>query len=70
VPPHPFALLVGLDLGPNLFVTGSLAWILWWRTARAAGSAPPLRRAVVLGLVTVPVSMAAALALLAATGSL
>jgi arsenical pump membrane protein len=70
VPPHPFALLVGLDLGPNLFVTGSLAWILWWRTARAAGSAPPLRRAVALGLVTVPVSMAAALALLAATGSL
>ncbi|HEX3981608.1 MAG TPA: SLC13 family permease [Acidimicrobiales bacterium] len=70
VPPHPFALLVGLDLGPNLFVTGSLAWILWWRTARAAGSAPPVRRAVVLGLVTVPVSMAASLALLAATGSL
>jgi arsenical pump membrane protein len=25
VPHHPFALLVGLDIGPNLFVTGSLA---------------------------------------------
>ncbi|HEY5384704.1 MAG TPA: SLC13 family permease, partial [Acidimicrobiales bacterium] len=28
-PPHPFALLIGLNVGPNLFVTGSLAWILW-----------------------------------------
>ena len=70
VPPHPFALLVGLDIGPNLFVTGSLAWILWWRTARTAGSVPPVARAVVLGLVTVPLAMAAALAMLAVTGSL
>ena len=29
VPKHPFALLIGLNLGPNLFVTGSLAWLLW-----------------------------------------
>ncbi len=70
VPPHPFALLIGLDVGPNLFVTGSLAWILWWRTARSTGSDPPVARAVVLGLVTVPISMAAALASLAATGPL
>ncbi len=70
VPPHPFALLVGLDIGPNLFVTGSLAWILWWRTIRAAGTAPPLARTVGLGLVTVPLSMAAALVMLAVTGSL
>jgi arsenical pump membrane protein len=69
VPPHPYALLVGLDIGPNLFVTGSLAWILWWRTARSVGSAPPVRRAVALGLVSVPLSMAAALGLLAVTGS-
>jgi arsenical pump membrane protein len=70
VPPHPFALLVGLDIGPNLFVTGSLAWILWWRTARAAGARPPVGQAVVLGLVTVPLSMALALAMLAVTGPL
>ena len=70
VPPHPFALLVGLNVGPNLFVTGSLAWILWMRTVRSAGSDPPVRKAVVLGLVTVPLSMAAALAMLALTGSL
>ena len=67
-PPHPFALLVGLDVGPNLFVTGSLAWVLWWRTARSAGSAPPVRRAVAIGLVSAPLSMAAALGLLAVTG--
>jgi arsenical pump membrane protein len=70
VPPHPFALLVGLDIGPNLFVTGSLAWILWARTVRSAGTTPPIRRAVLLGLVTVPVAMAAALAMLGVTGSL
>jgi arsenical pump membrane protein len=70
VPPHPFALLVGLDIGPNLFVTGSLAWILWWRTASSVGSDPPVRRTVSLGLVTVPLAMAAALGLLAVTGSL
>jgi arsenical pump membrane protein len=70
VPHHPFALLVGLDIGPNLFVSGSLAWVLWWRTARMSGSHPPTRRAVALGLVTVPLSMAAALIMLAVTGSL
>jgi arsenical pump membrane protein len=68
VPPHPFALLVGLDIGPNLFVTGSLAWILWLRTVRATGATPPVSRAVVLGLVTAPLSAAAALALLSLTG--
>ncbi len=70
VPPHPFPLLVGLDIGPNLFMSGSLAWILWWRTARSAGSDPPVLRAVGIGLMTVPLAMAAALGLLAVTGSL
>jgi arsenical pump membrane protein len=70
VPPHPYALLVGLDVGPNLFVTGSLAWVLWFRTSTNAGARPPLARTVTLGLITVPVAMAAALAMLAATGSL
>ncbi|MDX8152322.1 hypothetical protein SK069_11995 [Patulibacter brassicae] len=40
VPPaHPDALLVGLNLGPNLFVTGSLAAWLWWQTCRREGVA-------------------------------
>ena len=67
-PPHPFALLLGLDVGPNLFVTGSLAWVLWWRTTRAAGVRPPTTRAVVLGLVSAPPALAVGLLALTATG--
>ena len=66
-PTHPFALLIGLNLGPNLFFTGSLAWLLWWRSARVAGAEPSLRKASRLGLVIVPSSMAAALGVLALT---
>ncbi len=67
-PPHPYALLVGLNVGPNLFVTGSLAWVLWVRAAGTAGARPDLRRAVQLGLVSVPLAMAAALLVLSAEG--
>ena len=63
-PPHPFALLIGLDVGPNLFVTGSLAWVLWIRTVRAESVRPPTGRAIVLGLVSAPLAMAVALAVL------
>lgn len=64
---HPFALLIGLNLGPNLFVTGSLAWLLWLRAARLAGARPSLKKASQLGVWVVPASMAAAvLALLGA----
>jgi arsenical pump membrane protein len=59
--PHAAALLIGLNLGPNLFVTGSLAWILWLRMARVSGAEPSVRQASRLGLVIVPLSMAAAL---------
>jgi arsenical pump membrane protein len=67
-PPHPFSLLVGLNVGPNLFVTGSLAWVLWLRSARAAGARPDIAKAGLLGLVSVPLSIAAALGVLAAGG--
>jgi arsenical pump membrane protein len=66
---HPFALLVGLNLGPNLFVTGSLAWFLWWRAARSAGANPSLARATRLGVVAAVPAMVAAVAILTATGS-
>jgi Na+/H+ antiporter NhaD/arsenite permease-like protein len=62
-------LLIGLNLGPNLFVTGSLAWLLWLRTARAAGAKPSIAKASRIGAVAVPLSMAAALAVLALTGA-
>lgn len=59
-PRHPFALLIGLNLGPNLFVTGSLAWILWLRAARHVGAQPSVRKAACLGALVVPCSMLAA----------
>jgi arsenical pump membrane protein len=68
-PKDPFALLVGLNLGPNLCVTGSLAWLLWLKAARSAGARPSLRSASKLGIICVPLSMAAALAVLAAMGA-
>jgi arsenical pump membrane protein len=67
-PRHPYALLVGLNLGPNLFVTGSLAWMLWFRVAQRAGAQPSLAKASRLGVMTVPVAMAGALAILSAKG--
>jgi arsenical pump membrane protein len=68
VPPRPFALLVGLNIGPNLFITGSLAWVLWWRAARAARATPSVRYATRLGLISAPLSMAAAVTLLTVAG--
>jgi arsenical pump membrane protein len=65
-PPHPFALLLGLNLGPNLAVTGSLAWLLWLRSARSAGAQPSLRRASLIGVVAVPLSLAVAVVALSA----
>ncbi len=60
-PAHPRALLVGLNLGPNLAATGSLSAFLWWQAARAAGARPSLRRYTQLGLAVAPASIAAAL---------
>ncbi len=67
-PTHPFALLIGLNLGPNLCVTGSLAWLLWLRSAKDAGAHPSLARASGLGVLAVPLAMAAAVAALSLTG--
>lgn len=69
VPPHPFSLLIGLNLGPNLFMTGSLSWLLWIRAARTAGAEPAIAKTSRIGLVAVPIAMAAALGVLVLTGS-
>jgi arsenical pump membrane protein len=68
-PHHAAQLLVGLNLGPNLFASGSLAWFLWLRVARASGASPSVGQAARLGVVVVPLSMAAALGALALAGS-
>jgi arsenical pump membrane protein len=59
---HPRALLIGLDVGPNLAVTGSLSALIWWRAARSAGAQPSAVRYSTVGVVLVPLVMAAALA--------
>jgi len=68
-PPHPFELLVGLNIGPNMFVTGSLAWVLWLRAARSAGGRPDVARASLLGLASAPLAIAAAVGVLMLGGA-
>ena len=68
-PPHPYALLLGLNVGPNLFVTGSLAWFLWLRVARSAGAHPSVGGVVRIGLIAVPLSLAAAVGALVLFGT-
>ena len=61
--PHPDALLLGLDLGPNLAVTGSLSAVLWLQAARAVDARPSITTYSRLGLVLVPLTLAATVAL-------
>lgn len=68
-PAHPYALLTGLDIGPNLAVTGSLSALLWWRSATRAGARLSVAHVSRLGLVAVPLSMAASVSLLSMTGA-
>jgi arsenical pump membrane protein len=51
------AVLVGVNVGPNLTYTGSLATLLWRRTLRHHGSAPDLGEFTRLGLLTVPAGL-------------
>lgn len=60
-PPHPRALLLGLDLGPNLAVTGSLSAYLWFQAAKGVGARPSALAYSRLGLVLVPITLAAGL---------
>ena len=61
--PHPalvLAVLLGVNIGPNLTWTGSLATLLWRRVATERGHAPELGRFLALGALTVPLGLAAA----------
>ena len=62
MPAQPRALLLGLNIGPNLAVTGSLSALIWWSAARSAGARPSARVYSAVGVVLVPVTLAAALA--------
>ncbi|WP_374304959.1 SLC13 family permease [Methylocella sp.] len=55
-------LLIGVDLGPNLSVAGSLATILWLQAIRREGEDMSFWRFLKIGLVAAPTALAAALA--------
>jgi arsenical pump membrane protein len=54
-------LLIGVDLGPNLSVTGSLATILWLQAIRREGEDVSFLRFLKVGIVVMPTALAAAL---------
>ena len=51
------AVLLGVNIGPNLTYTGSLATLLWRRVLRQHGSGPSLWEFTRLGLLTVPAGL-------------
>ena len=55
------ALLIGVDLGPNLSVTGSLATILWLQAIRREGEDIGFLAFLKVGLVAMPLALIAAL---------
>ncbi len=55
------ALLIGVDLGPNLSITGSLATILWLTALRREGQSVSFWRFFKLGLLVMPPALVAAL---------
>ncbi len=54
------AMLLGVNLGPNLTYTGSLATMLWRRVVTRVGEPPKLGTFTVLGLMTVPTTLVCA----------
>ncbi len=58
-PAQVLAVLIGVNLGPNLTYVGSLATLLWRRILHRHGMEVDLGRFTLLGLLTVPTTLAA-----------
>ncbi|MGV0157120.1 SLC13 family permease [Rhodococcus sp. GB-02] len=58
------AMLIGVNLGPNLTYVGSLATMLWRRVATSAGAPPALATFTLLGIITTPLTLLAAVSAL------
>jgi arsenical pump membrane protein len=58
------AVLVGVNVGPNLTEAGSLATLLWRRALASGGTNLPRREFAVLGLLTVPPALVGATTLM------
>jgi len=60
---HPSALLLGLNVGPNIAATGSLSAFLWWRAAQLLDAKPSLlifsRRGVPLAVFAILIALGA-----------
>ena len=56
------AILIGVDMGPNLSITGSLATILWLVAIRREGEEVSAARFLAVGGVVMPLSLLATLA--------
>jgi arsenical pump membrane protein len=56
------AILIGVDLGPNLSVTGSLATILWLVALRREGQDVSAGKFLLVGSIVMPPALLAALA--------
>ena len=61
---HPYALLLGLDLGPNIIVTGALSSLLWIRIARRNDVRPSMVTFSVVGTVVAILAIVCAAPLL------
>ncbi len=62
------AVLIGVNVGPNLTYVGSLATLLWRRIVHAHDHTAPLREFTLLGLLATP--LAIVVAVVALWGSL
>jgi len=62
LPAHPYQLLLGLDLGPNLCVVGAMSSLLWLRIARQNDAAPSARTFSQIGVIVTACTMLVALA--------
>ena len=54
------AVLLGVNIGPNLTYAGSLATLLWRRIATGHGAPPRIGTFLGIGALTVPLGLAAA----------
>jgi arsenical pump membrane protein len=56
-PHHPYSLLFGLNLGPNLTVIGALSSILWLQVARREGATPSVWTFTKVGVVVTTLTL-------------
>ena len=59
-PPLVLAVLLGVNIGPNLTYVGSLATLLWRQVLAACGASPRIGEFTLVGLITTPAALAAA----------